>query len=131
LPLSIGIDGEPSARLSTKGLAGSTTGLSSRACALTLEPTHCPSKPCLAISLNCLREKRKTAFLIAQSEAASHPGEHELIQQLLDFKLIHVIEPDTSAASGRTGRCEAYALDFALFMEPRLRGLEHVELEGG
>jgi hypothetical protein len=75
----------------------------------------------------CLREKRKTAFLIAQSEAASHPGEHELIQQLLDFKLIHVIEPDTSAASGRTGRCEAYALDFALFMEPRLRGLEHVE----
>jgi hypothetical protein len=40
---------------------------------------------------------------------------------------VHVIESDTSAASGRRGRFEAYTLDFALFMEPRLRGIEHVE----
>ena len=45
----------------------------------------------------------------------------------MDFKLIHVIESDTSAASGRSGRYEAYTLDFALFMEPRLRGIEHIE----
>jgi hypothetical protein len=45
----------------------------------------------------------------------------------MDFKLIHVVEPDTSAASGREGRYEAYSLDFAFFMEPRLRGIEHVE----
>ena len=50
-----------------------------------------------------------------------HEVEHEVIQQLMDFKLIHVIEPDTSAASGRPGRYEAYTLDFALFMS---RGLE-------
>ena len=60
--------------------------------------------------------------------AVRHPDiEHEVIQQLMDFKLIHIIEPDTSAASGRAGRYEAYTLDFALFMEPRLRGIEHVE----
>ena len=75
----------------------------------------------------CLREKRKTAFLIAQAEVTQHSDQHELIQQLMDFKLIHVIESDTSAASGRSGRYEAYTLDFALFMEPRLRGIEHVE----
>ena len=75
----------------------------------------------------CLREKRKTAFLIAQAEVAQHSDQHELVQQLMDFKLIHVIESDTSAASGRSGRYEAYTLDFALFMEPRLRGIEHVE----
>ncbi len=75
----------------------------------------------------CLREKRKTAFLVAQTEVALFSDEHELIQQLMDFKLIHVIESDTSAASGRSGRYEAYTLDFALFMEPRLRGIEHVE----
>jgi hypothetical protein len=40
---------------------------------------------------------------------------------------VHVVESDTSAASGRSGRYEAYTLDFALFMEPRLRGLEHME----
>jgi hypothetical protein len=75
----------------------------------------------------CLKEKRKTAFLVAQDDAAKYRDAHELIQQLMDFKLIHVIEPDTSAASGRSGRYEAYTLDFALFMEPRLRNIEHAE----
>jgi hypothetical protein len=75
----------------------------------------------------CLREKRKTAFLISEEEATMAVAEHELVQQLMDFKLIHVVEPDTSAASGRPGRYEAYALDFAFFMEPRRRGIEIVK----
>jgi hypothetical protein len=75
----------------------------------------------------CLREKRKTAFLISEDEATSQPNEHELVQQLTDFKLIHVVEPDTSAASGRPGRYEAYTLDFAFFMEPRRRNIEIVK----
>ena len=87
--------------------------------------SHQPARR--GLSDSCLKEKRKTAFLIAQDEVATHPDEHELIQQLMDFKLIHIIEPDTSAASGRSGRYEAYTLDFAEFMEPRLRGIEHVE----
>ena len=75
----------------------------------------------------CLKDKRKTGFLVSQDEAQSHPREHQLIQQLMDFKLIHVIEPDTSAASGRPGRYEAYTLDFSLFMEPRRRNTDVVE----
>ena len=75
----------------------------------------------------CLHEKRKTAFLISQDESQTHPREHDLIQQLMDFKLIHVVEPDTSAASGRPGRYEAYTLDFSLFMDPRRRNIEIVE----
>jgi hypothetical protein len=75
----------------------------------------------------CLKDKRKTAFLISQEQAQEFPDIHELIQQLMDFKLIHIIEPDTSAASGRKGRYEAYTLDFSLFMEPRMRNIEHVE----
>lgn len=75
----------------------------------------------------CLKETRKTAFLISQEEAQTHRTEHDLVQQLMDFKLIHVVEPDTSAASGRPGRYEAYTLDFSLFTEPRRRGIEIVE----
>lgn len=75
----------------------------------------------------CLKEKKKTAFLVSQDQAQEHPAIHELVQQLMDFKLIHIIEPDTSAASGRQGRYEAYTLDFSLFMEPRMRNVEHVE----
>ena len=75
----------------------------------------------------CLKDKRKTGFLVSQDEAQNHSREHELIQQLMDFKLIHVIEPDTSAASGRPGRYEAYTLDFSLFMEPRRRNTDVVE----
>lgn len=75
----------------------------------------------------CLQEKRKTAFLVSQEEVLQLEREHDLVRQLVDFKLIHVIEPDTSAASGRSGRFEAYTLDFSLFMEPRRRGIELVE----
>jgi hypothetical protein len=75
----------------------------------------------------CLIERRKTAFLISETEAQADPVGHELIRQLMDLKLIHVIEPDTSAASGRPGRYEAYTLDFATFMEPRKRNIEIVE----
>lgn len=75
----------------------------------------------------CLKDKRKTGFLISQDDAQRHVREHELVQQLMDFKLIHVVEPDTSAASGRAGRYEAYTLDFSLFMEPRRRSIEIVE----
>ncbi len=75
----------------------------------------------------CLKEKRKTAFLVSQDEVMTHPAEHDAIKQLMDFKLVDVFEADTSAASGRFGRFEAYTLDFSLFMEPRLRGIELVE----
>jgi hypothetical protein len=75
----------------------------------------------------CLTEKKKTAFLVSKDEIKERPEVHELIQQLMDFKLIHLVEPSTSAASGRPGRYEAYTLDFALFMEPRRRNIEVVE----
>jgi len=75
----------------------------------------------------CIEEKKRTCFLISQDEAQQYVNMHELILQLMDFKLIHVVEPDTSAASGRQGRFEAYTLDFSLFMEPRKRGIEIVE----
>ena len=74
----------------------------------------------------CLSEKRKTAFLISKDEIAQHPDVHDLILQLMDFKLIHLVDESTSAASGRPGRFEAYTLDFALFMEPRRRNIEVV-----
>lgn len=75
----------------------------------------------------CLREKKKTAFLVKRDDAQNFPVEHELLQQLMDFKLIHVIDSNTSAASGRSGRYLAYTLDFSLFMEPRRRNIEIVE----
>ena len=75
----------------------------------------------------CIQEKKKTCFLISQDEAQKLPHIHEIILQLMDFKLIHIVEPDTSAASGRQGRYEAYTLDFSLFMEPRKRNIDIIE----
>lgn len=75
----------------------------------------------------CLEERKKTAFLVDKSDIQQFPKVHEVLQQLMDFKLIHLIDPDTSAASGRGGRFEAYTLDFAIFMEPRRKNIELVE----
>jgi hypothetical protein len=72
-------------------------------------------------------DKKRTSFLISQQEAQVEVNLHELVLQLMDGKLLHIIEPDTSAASNRPGRYEAYTLDFSLFMEPRKRGIEIVE----
>jgi len=83
----------------------------------------------------CIVAKKRTCFLISQDDARQNSYIHEFILQLMDGKLIHIIESDTSAASGRPGRYEAYTLDFSLFMEPRKRGIEIVEFwnfdEGG
>lgn len=75
----------------------------------------------------CLNKRKKTAFLISDDDIQEFPAIHELILQLMDYKLIHVLETNTSAASGRKGRYEAYTLDFSLFMEPRLRNIDIVE----
>jgi hypothetical protein len=75
----------------------------------------------------CLKEKRTTAFLVDKDDVERYPEVHDLILQLMDFKLIHLVDESTSAASGRPGRYEAYTLDFALFMEPRRRNIEIVE----
>ena len=74
----------------------------------------------------CLNEKKRTAFLVSKDDEGEYPTVHELLKQLMDFKLVHLVEPRTSAASGRPGRYEAYTLDFSLFMEPRRRGIEIV-----
>lgn len=75
----------------------------------------------------CLKEKKRTCFLVSREDAQSMGAENEILQQLMDFKLIHLIDPDTSAASGRAGRYSAYTLDAALYMEPRLRNIAVVE----
>jgi hypothetical protein len=46
----------------------------------------------------CLTEKRKTAFLVSKDDIAEYPDVHDLIQQLMDFKLIHLVDESTSAA---------------------------------
>lgn len=74
-----------------------------------------------------LREKKKTVFLVSQEEAGRQQKEHNAIKQLMDSKLVHIIEPDTSAAASRPGRYEAYALDTSCFMEPRLRRIDIVQ----
>lgn len=75
----------------------------------------------------CLKEKKRTCFLVSREDAQAMAAENETLQQLMDFKLIHLIDPDTSAASGRAGRYSAYTLDAALYMEPRLRNIEVVK----
>ncbi len=75
----------------------------------------------------CLREKKKTSFLVRRDDAQQYQIENEFLQQLMDFKLIHLIDSNTSAASGRSGRYAAYTLDFSLFMEPRRRNIEIVQ----
>ena len=77
--------------------------------------------------LFCLKEKRKTVFLVKHEDIHNYSEAYELLQQLMDFKLIHIVASDTSAASGRGGRFAAYVLDCSIFMDPRRRNVEIVE----
>ncbi len=70
---------------------------------------------------------KRTVFLVNKDEIPRNPKNHELVLQLMDFKLIHIIDHNTSSKALKGARFEAYVFDFSIFMEPRRRNIEIVE----
>jgi hypothetical protein len=74
----------------------------------------------------CVKEKKRNLFLINKDDLDRHSHQRELLRQLLDFRFIHLVHSNTSAA-GHAGRFEAYMLDVGLYAYPQRRGENHVK----
>jgi hypothetical protein len=72
-------------------------------------------------------EYRTNAFLVAKDELEQHPQERQAIRELVDLRLIHLIDSNTSSAPSDGRRYEAYILDVGLYENSRPRNFNQVE----
>jgi hypothetical protein len=72
-------------------------------------------------------EHRTNAFLVAKDELEQHPQERQALRELVDLRLIHLIDSNTSSAPSDGRRYEAYILDVGLYENSRPRNFVQVE----
>jgi hypothetical protein len=63
--------------------------------------------------------KRTNAFLIAKSDLETNPQGRQAIRELVDLRLVHLVERNTSKAPSDGRRYEAYILDLGLYENAR------------
>lgn len=71
--------------------------------------------------------KRWNAFLLSNSEVQKYPQINQAIKELVDLRFIHLVNPNTSAASSDGTRYSAYMLDIGLFPNANPRDFQQVE----
>ncbi len=72
-------------------------------------------------------EKRTNAFLIAKDELEADPQVRQAVRELVDLRLIHLVDQNTSKAPSDGRRYEAYILDIGLYENSRPRNFEQVD----
>lgn len=71
--------------------------------------------------------KRWNAFLVSNSGVQKYPQIYQAIKELVDLRFIHLVNPNTSAASSDGTRYSAYMLDIGLFPNANPRDFHQVE----
>ncbi len=72
-------------------------------------------------------EKRTNCFLISKDELDSQPEFKQAIRELVDLRLIHLVDDNTSKAPSDGKRYEAYIIDVGLYDNPRPRDFFQIE----
>lgn len=72
-------------------------------------------------------DKRTNAFLVAKPELDAHPQSRQAIRELVDLRLIHVVDKNTSSAPSDGRRYEAYIIDVGLYENSRPRNFNQIE----
>lgn len=72
-------------------------------------------------------EKRTNIFLVAKPDLESHPQERQALKELVDLRLIHLVDSNTSSAPSDGRRYEAYMLDVGLYDNSRPRNFVQIE----
>jgi hypothetical protein len=72
-------------------------------------------------------DKRTNCFLVAKQEIDDNPYERQAIRELVDLRLIHLVDLNTSSAPSDGRRYEAYMLDVGLYENSRPRNFTQIE----
>ncbi|MEU9965132.1 hypothetical protein [Streptomyces malaysiensis] len=80
----------------------------------------------------CLEETGFTYFLIGYRDKEDNPNHYNVITELLDVRMIHLIDAGVSDAHAAGQRSEVYMLDLSQFSGSRLKqGIQVLEFSGG
>lgn len=80
-----------------------------------------------AIKNKVYNEKRTNAFLVAKADIDQFPQVKQAIRELVDLRLIHIIDKNTSSAPSDGRRYEAYLLDVGLYDNSRPRSFNQIQ----
>jgi Cdc6-like AAA superfamily ATPase len=69
----------------------------------------------------CTNDRKRNLFLVSKDDLEAKHHQVEMLRQLLDYRFIHLVHTNTSAA-GKDGRYAAYMLDVGLYAHPQRRG---------
>ena len=72
-------------------------------------------------------EKRTNTFLVSKPELEAFPFERQAIRELVDLRLVHLLNSNTSCAPSDGKRYEAYMLDIGLYENSRPRNFNQIE----
>lgn len=83
----------------------------------------------IEIKKQILDQKKTNMFLVSNSIIDNHPECKQAIKELVDLRMIHLVEPNTSSAGGRSSgqRFAAYILDSGLYQSASPIGFKQVE----
>lgn len=70
--------------------------------------------------------KRTNAFLVAKDDLAAFPHEAQALRELVDLRLLHLADRNTSSAPSDGRRYEAYMLDVGLYDNSRPRNFNQL-----
>lgn len=70
--------------------------------------------------------KRTNAFLVAKDDLAGYPHEAQALRELVDLRLLHLADRNTSSAPSDGRRYEAYMLDVGLYDNSRPRNFNQL-----
>jgi hypothetical protein len=80
----------------------------------------------------CLEEKAFTYFLVDHREKEKKPREYSLLTELMDVRLIHLIDAGVSDSHSAGQRYEAFMLDLSQFSGSRLKhNIQVLDFVGG
>ncbi|NKY29190.1 ATP-binding protein [Nocardia gamkensis] len=80
----------------------------------------------------CLEESGYTYFLVGFRDKEDNPIWYSLLTDLMDVRLIHLVDPGVSDPHSAGHRSEAYMLDLSQYSGARLKqGIRMLDFEGG
>lgn len=72
-------------------------------------------------------DKRTNTFLVAKEDLESHKQMRQAIRELVDMRLLHLIDSNTSCAPSDGRRYEAFIIDVGLYDNSRPRNFSQLE----
>lgn len=75
----------------------------------------------------CVEEKRKNIFLVSNERIDDFPDIEKAVGQLMDLRMIHLVDPATSCAPSDGTMYSAYMVDIGMYSNSKPRNFDQID----